>query len=928
MKRLRLDIPVDTLRLATPVAAFVLPVLAGLVVGRHYMDLILDHSAFHLLLEFACMSVSLVLAGFFLLRQGDGDATHRFWLASSLLALGTLFGYHAVTLEAPAAGLMHGMAVLFGSGLAAMVWLSPQRVGEGTLRWLPLGTVLLSTIAGVALQVHAEDLAFLSVGFQGNFNMQVVNVLAGTLFLAAGLKLALLWWRHRTISMLWMCIFALHLGVGCLTLAATGNTHDWWFWHAARLSALAVLTVYAASCTSVEFRRLASASRKLSQSATRFKAITENTSDIVFILGGSGLYTYVSPAAARVAGVREDDLLNHQPGGYTHPEDKPKIFNGIKRATSRPGESIRVGTIRVQHSEGHWLHLEGMYTAMYDVDGVEGVVLNYRDITERILSEKALRKSRRQLTTLIGNLPGMVYRCRGDKDFSIEYVNDCSINLVGYTPAEFVDERSVRAVDVIHPEDFPYVRTTIWECVQDRRSFELQYRVIAKDGTVKWVWEQGVGLYDDSGDLESVEGFILDMTERVQAEDKLRRTEYSINSDSDAVYWIGRDGSLEDVNDRACRVLGYSREELLGMSIHDISQDLVAGEWDEVWDDVKRQGSVLIEGAHVTKSGKVFPVEVSSSYQEFGGRSFHCAFVRDISERKAAEDQIQRMNHELERRVEARTAELQETQAQLVTSEKMAALGNLVAGVAHEINTPLGIGITAASHLQQQLDRFNRQYEGKALSRAELETFLGAGHEATDMILSNLNRAAELVQSFKQVSVDQSAEDLRSFEVGEYLREALLSLRPKLKQGGHELELFCPVALEMRSYPGVLAQVATNLVMNSLLHGFEDREGGQIVLNIDEVGKMVRILYRDDGRGMSSEQVRKIYDPFYTTKRGRGGSGLGMNIVFNLVTQKLGGTIECQSAEGQGTAFVIELPRRVRKGTKKPDVPDGVLAKV
>ena len=230
--------------------------------------------------------------------------------------------------------------------------------------------------------------------------------------------------------------------------------------------------------------------------------------------------------------------------------------------------------------------------------------------------------------------------------------------------------------------------------------------------------------------------------------------------------------------------------------------------------------------------------------------------------------------------------------------------------------------------VQQQLDRFNRQYEGKALSRAELETFLGAGHEATDMILSNLNRAAELVQSFKQVSVDQSAEDLRSFEVGEYLREALLSLRPKLKQGGHELELFCPVALEMRSYPGVLAQVATNLVMNSLLHGFEDREGGQIVLNIDEVGKMVRILYRDDGRGMSSEQVRKIYDPFYTTKRGRGGSGLGMNIVFNLVTQKLGGTIECQSAEGQGTAFVIELPRRVRKGTKKPDVPDGVLAKV
>lgn len=928
MKRLRLDIPVDTLRLVTPVAAFMLPVLGGLVVGRHYMDLILDHSALHLLMEFAAMSIALVLAGFFLLRQGDGDATHRFWLAGTLLVLGTLFGYHAVTLGAPAPGLMRAVAVLFGSALAAMVWVSPSRVGERTLRWMPLGVVLLSTVVGVALQVHAEDLAFLSAGFRGSFNLQVVNALAGALFLASGFKLVLLWWRHRTASMLWMCIFALQFGAGCLALAATGNMHDWWFWHAARLSALATLTIYAAGCTSAEFRRLASASRQLSQSATRFRAITENTSDIVFIMGGSGVFTYVSPAAARVAGVKEEDLLGHQPGGFTHPEDKPKIFNGIKRATSRPGESIRIGTIRVQHREGHWLHLEGMYTAMYDVAGVEGVVLNYRDITERILSEKALRRSRRQLTTLIGNLPGMVYRCRGDKDFTIEYVNDCAVNLVGYTPAEFVEERSIRAVDIIHPEDFPYVRTTIWECVQARRSFELQYRIIAKDGTLKWVWEQGVGLYDERGELESVEGFILDVTERVLAEDKLRRTEYSINGASDAVYWIGRDGALEDVNDTACRVLGYTREELLGMNIHDISQDLVREDWDEVWHEVKESGAVLVEGVHVTKSGKAFLVEVSSSYQEFGGRSFHCAFARDISERKAVESQIQRMNMELERRVEMRTAELQEAQAQLVTSEKMAALGNLVAGVAHEINTPLGIGITAASHLQQQLDRFNRQYEDKVLSRTELETFLGAGHEATDMILSNLTRAAELVQSFKQVSVDQSAEELRGFEVGDYLRETLVSLRPKLKQGGHKLDFHCPDALEMRSYPGVLAQVTTNLVMNSLLHGFEEREGGNIVVNIDEVGEMVRILYRDDGRGMSGEQVRKIYDPFYTTKRGRGGSGLGMNIVFNLVTQKLGGTIECQSAEGQGTAFVIELPRRVQPGAKKPDVPDGVLARV
>ncbi len=927
MKRQRLDISADTIRLATPVAAFVLPVLAGLAVGRHYMDLVLDHSAVHLLLEFASMSISLVLAGFFLLRQGDGDSTHRFWLAGSLLALGTMFGYHAVTLEAPETGLVHAMAVLYGAILAAMVWVPARRLNENMLRWLPLGVVCACTATGVVLQVRADDLIPLTVGSAGQYRLQLTHALAGALFVASSLKLALLFVRHRTASMLWMCVFTLLLGVGCLALPISGHVDEWWFWHVMRLSAYMALTVYAASCTSGEFRRLDYASRKLSLNSSRFKAITENTSDIVFILGGSGVFTYVSPAAARVVGVTEKDLLGHQPGGYTHPEDMPKIFGGIKRATSRPGESIKVGTIRIQHSDGHWLHLEGIYTAMYDVAGVEGVVLIYRDITDRILSEKALRTSRRQLTTLIGNLPGVVYRCRGDKDFSVEYVNDGVLSLTGYTPSEFMEERSVLSVDVIHPEDFPYVRTTIWECVHDHRSFQMQYRIITKDGTLKWVWEQGVGLYDESGELESVEGLILDVTERVQAEDTLRRTEYSINSASDAVYWIGRDGSLVDVNDTACRVLGYSRDELLGMNIHDVSKDLVQENWDEVWDEVQRQGSVLIEGEHITKSGRVFPVEISSSFQEFGGRRFHCAFVRDIPERKTAETQIQGMNQELELRVEERTAELQEAQARLVTSEKMAALGNLVSGVAHEINTPLGIGITAASHLQQQLDRFSRQYEGKLLSRTEFETFLGAGCETTHMILSNLNRAAELVQSFKQVSMDQSTEDLRTFDVGTYMREALVSLRPKLKQSGHTLDLQCPGDLRMSSYPGVLAQVATNLVMNSLLHGFEDREGGSIMVNIDEVGEMVRILYRDDGQGMTSEQVRKIYDPFYTTKRGQGGSGLGMNIVFNQVTQMLGGTIECQSAQGQGTAFVIELPKRARRVTKAP-VGDGVLANV
>ena len=621
----------------------------------------------------------------------------------------------------------------------------------------------------------------------------------------------------------------------------------------------------------------------------------------------------MSPAAVRNAGIPEEELLGHRPGGHTHEDDRRKVLEGIRKATNRPGETVNMGHIRVRHRDGHWMYLEGMYTAMFDVPGIEGVVINYRDVTDRLHADRAMRRSQRQLTTLIGNLPGMVYRCRADQDLTLVFVNEGSLALTGYTQDELVVERTARATDYVHPADFPYVRTTIWNALQRRESFQLEYRMVAKNGTEKWVWEQGVGVYDDAGDLESIEGFVLDITDRIRAAEELRRVKYSIDNATDAIYWIGRNGALVDVNDTACRILGYEREELLSMNIHEVSSDLDPNDWESVWANVREQGSVLVDGVHRTKSGREFPVEVSSIYQEFGGRQFHCSLVRDITERKEAERRITQMNQELEKRVEERTAELQEAQARLLTTEKMAALGGLVAGVAHEINTPLGVGVTAASHLRQQTERYSDLYADGRLTRTDFEQYLNMGAETSEMILTNLNRAAGLVQSFKQVSVDQSSEERRTFLLQEYTQEILTSLRPELRRKKHQVMLSCPEDLELDGYPGAVSQVLTNLIMNSVIHGFEDREGGTIRISVGESDGSVRLLYNDDGCGMSADQVRKIFDPFFTTKRGQGGSGLGMNIVFNLVTQLLGGTIECQSAPGHGTAFVIEIPRVVRE---------------
>lgn len=276
---------------------------------------------------------------------------------------------------------------------------------------------------------------------------------------------------------------------------------------------------------------------------------------------------------------------------------------------------------------------------------------------------------------------------------------------------------------------------------------------------------------------------------------------------------------------------------------------------------------------------------------------------------------LQRFNQNLEQLVEVRTQELSQTlenltttQTKLVESEKMAALGSLVAGVAHEINTPIGIGVTAASLLAEKATNFFETYQSGNMKRSDLEKFLNTATQSSTMILANLNRAAELIQSFKQVAVDQSSESKRSFKVKEYLEEILISLRAKLKTTNHKVEISCDENLTLDSYPGALSQIVTNLVMNSLIHAYDGEDAGRIEISVTVEGKVIIFEYADDGQGISEENLSKIFEPFFTTKRGQGGSGLGLHIVYNLVTQKLNGAIECQSQLGLGTKFIIKLP--------------------
>ena len=248
--------------------------------------------------------------------------------------------------------------------------------------------------------------------------------------------------------------------------------------------------------------------------------------------------------------------------------------------------------------------------------------------------------------------------------------------------------------------------------------------------------------------------------------------------------------------------------------------------------------------------------------------------------------------------------QLKNAQSQLVESEKMAALGGLVAGIAHEINTPLGVGVTAASHLANQISAFKKVYDKGQLKRSALEDLLENAKQSTDMLSRNLRRASDLIRNFKLVAVDQSSESRRKFELTEYFEEIDQSLHPKLKKGKHSVSVLADQDIPVDTYPGVLAQVMTNLIMNSIIHGFESITGGKIVIHLALEDGKVLMRYQDDGVGMTTDQKAHVFEPFYTTKRASGGSGLGMSISYNLIVNKLGGSIRCVDVP-EGVLFSI-----------------------
>ncbi|WP_431860260.1 ATP-binding protein [Azospirillum sp.] len=263
--------------------------------------------------------------------------------------------------------------------------------------------------------------------------------------------------------------------------------------------------------------------------------------------------------------------------------------------------------------------------------------------------------------------------------------------------------------------------------------------------------------------------------------------------------------------------------------------------------------------------------------------------------------------------------QLKAAQAHLVQAEKMASLGSLVAGVAHEINTPLGIALTATSHLGDETVKLEKLSGEAKLRKVDFERYVGIARETTGLVQSHIARAAGLVQSFKQLASDQVADDRRRFRLREWLEDLATGLKPAWRKAGHVMSIDCPDGIEIDGYPGALAQVLTNLVMNSLDHGFGEGQTGNLLVTVSTPDpRTVEVVYTDDGRGIAADCRAKVFDPFFTTKRSSGNTGLGLHIVFNLVTARLGGWIELDGAARAGVRFVVRFPRVAPQPAPQP----------
>lgn len=563
--------------------------------------------------------------------------------------------------------------------------------------------------------------------------------------------------------------------------------------------------------------------------------------------------------------------------------------------------------------------------------GVVTVILLIRNVRLKRnvrLQNREVEHTRENLRQVIDLVPSLIYIKNRPGQFLL--LNHAMAMSLGATVEELVGKVHLD----VHPDTEQALRMqeadlAVIEGGVPKVSMEEPY--LHADGTIHWLQSTRLPFTMADSDEPAVLALSVDITHRREAERAIKENEERFRAIFNQTYQfssiLNLDGDLVQINQSALTVFRKTEEEVLNKPFREAdwwSQDRDTQYW--LANAVRRAArgeTVQTYAQNILPDGSPIDVDftLKPARNDEGRIIFLIAEGRDITQLKESEEELRRLNEELEQRVASRTRNLEEakaeleasleqlhkTQEELILSEKLAALGGLVAGVAHEINTPLGVGVTAGSFLEDKLQQLDADFRNGELKKSDLERFIKTGRESCSTILTNLTRAAELIKSFKQVAADQSSEIPRRFNLRQYIDEVLLSLRPKFKRTDHVIENHCP-DIALYSYPGAFMQIVTNLLLNALTHAYGEDEYGHIRIGGRVQGDRLTFTFDDDGHGIAPEIRGKIFEPFYTTMRGNGGTGLGLHIVFNTVTRTLGGTIHVESEVDGGTHFSITMP--------------------
>jgi PAS domain S-box-containing protein len=540
---------------------------------------------------------------------------------------------------------------------------------------------------------------------------------------------------------------------------------------------------------------------------------------------------------------------------------------------------------------------------------------NAREAAVRALAEQRLaEESYRKLFE--GSIDGIYVTT---PDGALLNANPALARMMGYdSPAELIrataDVTSAIYLDPTKREEYRALMQ------RDGLVREFEYQARKRNGEVLWLSDSAGAVRDHDGKVIRYEGAVRDITDQKRAENAVAESRLLLQQVIDTVPAVinVKDTELRYVlmNRYMAGVFGIHPRDAIGRTTAELMSRYGSEKTDANDKRVLATGNGLgfYEEEYRDATGAVRQWLVNKMpLKDAEGRIERIVTVAlDIGERKRGELEMRQAKDA----AEAALRNLRETQQSLIEAEKLAALGRLVAGVAHEVNNPVGISLTVASALERKAAVFATEVARGELKRSRLNEFLDTTRDASSQLVANLNRAAELIQSFKQVAADRNYSDQRMFDLGDLTEQVVMSLRPGLRKHNLTLDVDCQPGLTMNSYPGPYGQVLTNLFLNSVAHAFPNGRAGTVEIKVRASGKdNVEVLYADDGCGMSLDVRRRAFDPFFTTRRDQGGTGLGLHIVYNIVTNRLGGRLELDSEPGNGTRIHMILPRIAPRDT-------------